>query len=104
MSGCAADNDDASDSDDFDDDDGSSRKKRAKKSKPKKKKEEQDNRPDEEILHSRKWDLREHMHMIRAIVKELTGRSRSLRYFCWVTSGYISLHLPCDVCVFVRWT
>jgi len=39
---------------------------------------------DAEQLHGMKWSLREHMHSVRAIGKELTARSRSLRYFSWV--------------------
>ena len=34
-----------------------------------------------EELNAAKWDLREHVHHLRRLQKELVGRVRSLRYF-----------------------
>jgi len=48
------------------------------------KKPKKDGRPDEEVLHAMKYALREHVHQLRTLNKELGGRIRSLRYFKWV--------------------
>jgi hypothetical protein len=50
-------------------------KKRKRKSRPK---------PDAAELRQWKYSLREHMHSVRVLAKELCGRIRSLRYFSWV--------------------
>ena len=92
--GAAADNynqDDSDDdsNDDFDDEeeDGKKGKKKPKK-KPAKKQStgsgKSDSRSSEEILYAMKYELREHVHDIRSIGKELCGRMRSLRFFRWV--------------------
>eukprot|EP00656_Telonema_subtile_P051714 TRINITY_DN7029_c0_g1_i2.p1 TRINITY_DN7029_c0_g1~~TRINITY_DN7029_c0_g1_i2.p1 ORF type:complete len:486 (-),score=177.86 TRINITY_DN7029_c0_g1_i2:127-1584(-) len=69
---------------DFDEDEDSDDEPKKKKVKKESKPQKEDNRADDEILHTMKWDLREHMHGVRAVGKELTGRTRSLRYFGWV--------------------
>jgi len=53
-------------------------------SKKKKVKEPKDKRPMEEIKYAMKYALREHVHQLRTLNKELAGRIRSLRYFNWV--------------------
>ena len=39
---------------------------------------------DTQILYSMKFALRNHMHKVRALGKELRGRMQALRYFQWV--------------------
>jgi SNF2 family DNA or RNA helicase len=43
-----------------------------------------DHRKPEKKLYGMKFGLREHMHLVTALGKELCGRIRSLRYFQWV--------------------
>ena len=48
------------------------------------KKPKADGRPKEEVKYAMKYSLREHVHQLRTLNKELAGRIRSLRYFTWV--------------------
>ena len=76
---------DDSDDDDNDNDDDSDEGVKSKKRKaPKKKKAPEDTRDIDEKLYAMKYALREHIHEIRSLNKELAGRLRSLRYFKWV--------------------
>ena len=43
-----------------------------------------DGRNNDEIKYAMKYALREHVHELRTLNKELAGRIRSLRYFKWV--------------------
>ena len=50
----------------------------------KKRKRKSHSKPDAVELRHWKYCLREHMHSVRVLAKELCGRIRSLRYFVWV--------------------
>ena len=88
--GAAADNYVEDDSEECmtDDSDNENRKVKNKaKKKPAKKQSgntKNDSRSAEEVLYAMKYELREHVHDIRSIGKELCGRMRSLRFFRWV--------------------
>ena len=62
---------------DFEDDGNTKKRKRSKKEKV-------SNDDQRQTLYDMKFSLREHMHEIRALGKELCGRIRALRYFRWV--------------------
>ena len=79
--------DNSEDSIDDDSDDESKTKKNKSKKKVAKKPQgnlKNDSRSSEEIIYAMKYELREHVHDIRSIGKELCGRMRSLRFFRWV--------------------
>ena len=88
--GAAADNYVEEDSDenlsDNSDDEGKGKKGKTKKKVAKKPQgsTKTDSRSSEEIIYAMKYELREHVHDIRSIGKELCGRMRSLRFFRWV--------------------
>jgi SNF2 family DNA or RNA helicase len=67
-------NQDEEDEDEDDDEGQTKKRKRGKKRDPK------------ERLYAMKMGLREHMHKVRNLAKELRGRMQSLRYFEWVRS------------------
>jgi glutamine synthetase type III len=66
---------DKANQDDEDDDEGQTKKRKLGKK-----------RDPEERLYAMKMALREHMHIVRNLAKELRGRMQSLRYFEWVRS------------------
>ena len=85
--GAAADNYVEEESDDeTDEDEGKSKKQKTKKKVTKRPQgsTKNDSRSSEEIIYAMKYELREHVHDIRSIGKELCGRMRSLRFFRWV--------------------
>jgi len=80
--------DDETEEADFDDDEdeseGRKRKRSTKKKKSKKKAQPKDDRDDETRLRQMKIALRNYMHVVRGMGKELCGRLRSLRYIEWI--------------------
>ena len=53
----------------------------------------------EETIYAMKFALREHLHDIRSLGKELCGRTRSLRYFKWVRDFQLSqIKVKCPRC------
>ena len=63
---------------------GEGSKKRKKTGSTKQEPSPDDHRKPEKKLYDMKFGLREHMHLVTALGKELCGRIRSLRYFQWV--------------------
>lgn len=93
------DNDDHKDDNDDDDnnEEGNGGSKKRKKHAPKKAR--RDTRTSDEILYAMKYALREHVHEIRSLGKELCGRFRSLRYFKWVRDFQLkSTLVSCSGC------
>ena len=64
-------------------------KKKNNKKKPASGNTKTDSRSPEEVIYAMKYELREHVHDIRSIGKELCGRMRSLRFFRWVRNFQI---------------